>query len=456
MSETQPVIEVKKAPPPLKNFEVDESNLSPENKQIFNIFKKAAEEFVNVYDIQKKLPFYPPETDISNQEIRDAAQDNPDILSHYNIVIKDEEGLSTLPYEVVYAEELAPVIDALRAAAEITSNPQQKKYLEAKAQALLTGNYEAAEEAWLEMDEEPVVDLAIGYYEKYMDDRLGMKFAAMAWVGIKDVDKTSEAQEISDKYVSAYGRSDLRIRSRVENTAMLSGFIATAAGLPSATSLPNQKEWRDRYGTKIIFFETVNKESTEKQIPIVRSIYDGASDYSDEEIKNVMQKLLVAHESFHPAIRFEGDEERLGREYTYVNELLPDLLARKISAGLTDIMSEKELRLAAPLLVSKALAGQARGAPDHHPYIQGWATALNYLIENGSIDIQDRKIVINSQEKVMEGISELSNRLEDIAKQGTEQEVKEIKEKYADASVFDRFKLHPNIEDFEDFTFDLE
>ena len=260
----------------------------------------------------------------------------------------------------------------------------------------------------------------------------------MGWVGIKDQEKTDIAQKVADTYLSAYGRPDVRVRTRVENTTMLSGLIAH--GMPAATSLPNQSEWRDEFGSRIIFFENINRAFMEKQIPILRKVYDGASEYTDDEINQVAHKLVVAHEAFHPVTRYDNDQERLGSQYTYVNELLPDLLARKVSADLVgSLISQKELKIALPLIVSKALTRLADGAKLDDPYMEGWATALNYMIENQAATIEDGKLKLGTDDKLAESFANLTNIFEEIAKHGQESEVLEIKQKYADTSMFAKF-----------------
>ncbi len=149
--------------------------------------------------------------------------------------------------------------------------------------------------------------------------------------------------------------------------------------------------------------------------------------------------MLAAHESFHPVIRHEGDDERLGNEFTFVNELLCDLLARKVSADVSDLMTEKELRLAAPLLVSKALTLRNMGMPEDNPYMQGWTTALNYMISEGGVKIVDGKIQQGSNELVQEKIALLTKMFEDITKDGTSDDAKKIKDEYNKPEIYSQF-----------------
>jgi len=424
--------------PHVKKLDVDSTPLNNEEKIVFDHYKNAVLVFSQVFDAQLKMGFYP---EVDDELIRSAAEKDSRILDHYSVVTKGVDGVITsIPYSIAYADAAQGAIRSLRSAIDSTTDPEQKKYLEVRARVLLTGEYKDAEKLWIQREKEPLVDIAIGFYEIYLDNRFNTKYAAMAWTGIKDVEKTDTAQQLADRYLESYPYQGKRVKTRVEKVALLSGLIADAPAIPSATSLPNQKEWRDEIGTKIIFFENVFEKAYEDSIPLFRKLTDEARDFTDDEIKELGFKMLVAHESFHPAIRRENDSHRLGSEFTFVQELLCDILAQKISWDLSgDLVTEKELKIALPLLVTKALNLKNKGMPLNNPYMKGWATALNFMIENGGVKVEGGKLKMGSDEDTRRGIQMLTAKLEDIAKDGTEQDAVDLQEKYANTVVFDQF-----------------
>jgi hypothetical protein len=397
-------------------------------KEMYGHLFEATTSWGGAHKNQIKDPYYP--EDATDEEIILAAEQNPDIFNPYTKVRKIDGRISAQAYHEIDAEVATKTAVSLKKAAELSSDPKYKNYLLTLAEAVVNGNYKEAEKARAEVEEEPLFDITLGYYERYMD----------AWLGINEIDKTNLAQGISDKYLDTQGWKGAKVRTRVDQIALLSGFIAAIPSPPSATSLPNQKEWREEFGTRITFFENSFEKSISDVIPTLRGIDNESKEYTDDEIRQISFKLLAAHESFHPVIRYNSDETRLGNEFTYVNEILCDLLSQKVSADLIGtLITEKEMRLAVPLLISKAIALKNNGMPQENGYMLGWTTVINYLVENGSIKIEYGKIKQISHQSVREGIEDLTIKFQQIAKDGTGSDAQDLKEKYNKSEIYDHF-----------------
>ena len=84
------------------------------------------------------------------------------------------EKLTTVPYHEAYAEWLRPMAEDLRAAAKLSDDPAFAKFLNLRADALLSDDYYASDIAWLDL-KGPKVDVIFAPYETYLDGLLGVK-----------------------------------------------------------------------------------------------------------------------------------------------------------------------------------------------------------------------------------------------------------------------------------------
>ncbi|HEX9727319.1 MAG TPA: hypothetical protein VGA37_02295 [Gemmatimonadales bacterium] len=117
----------------------------------------------------------------------DAHPDQADALrSLYTLVRRDgAAGLSATPYHVAFAAQHEAAAAKLREAAALADNPALRRYLELRADALLSDDYRASDMAWLDMKDN-TIDIVIGPIETYEDQLMGLKAAHEAYVLIKD------------------------------------------------------------------------------------------------------------------------------------------------------------------------------------------------------------------------------------------------------------------------------
>jgi hypothetical protein len=132
--------------------------------------------------------FYP--SDMTKEEFETAAAESPEraeeLKSLYTIVRRGEAGkLMTTPYHEAFAADLATAAGKLREAAALADDPGLKRYLELRAEALVTDDYQPSDLAWLDMKDN-TVDIVIGPIETYEDQLFGYKAAFEAYVLIKD------------------------------------------------------------------------------------------------------------------------------------------------------------------------------------------------------------------------------------------------------------------------------
>lgn len=132
--------------------------------------------------------FYP--ADITKEEFDAAVAEGgaraDSLRSLYTLVRRDSAGrLFAVPYHEAFAEQHNLAAQKLREAAAIAEEPQLKRYLELRAEALLTGDYRASDLAWMDMKENGL-DVIIGPIENYEDQLYGQKAAHETFVLVKD------------------------------------------------------------------------------------------------------------------------------------------------------------------------------------------------------------------------------------------------------------------------------
>ncbi len=126
--------------------------------------------------------FYP--VDMTKEEFE--AWDEPTKNSLYTIVTRDSLGqLRSVPYHIAFATEIKEAADYLRQAAALADEPGLKKYLELRADALLSDDYYASDMAWMEMKNN-IIDFVVGPIESYEDQLFGYKASHEAYILVKD------------------------------------------------------------------------------------------------------------------------------------------------------------------------------------------------------------------------------------------------------------------------------
>ena len=126
--------------------------------------------------------FYP--ADMSKEEFEAWQQDGKDGL--YSIVQRDDVGgLVLVPYTQAFSSQINAVADLLIQASALADDEEFASYLQLRAEALKTGDYQASDMAWMDMKNNPV-ELVIGPIETYQDALYGYRAAFETFVLIKD------------------------------------------------------------------------------------------------------------------------------------------------------------------------------------------------------------------------------------------------------------------------------
>lgn len=126
--------------------------------------------------------FYP--ADMSKEEFE--AWDQPGKTNQYSVVRRDEHGeLFLIPYHELFAAQLEQAAVLLREASDLAEHAGFAGYLRLRADALLSGEYQPSDMAWMDMKGNPV-DLVFGPIENYQDGLFNYRSAFESFVLVND------------------------------------------------------------------------------------------------------------------------------------------------------------------------------------------------------------------------------------------------------------------------------
>ena len=137
--------------------------------------------------------FYP--ADMTREEFE--AWDEPTKTSLYTLIRRDDEGnLIAIPYSVAYKEQHEKASALMLEAAALAEDKGLKNYLKARAEALLTDEYQPSDFAWMAMKESNI-DFIVGPIENYEDRLFGYKAAHEAFILVKDLEWSAQLEKFN-------------------------------------------------------------------------------------------------------------------------------------------------------------------------------------------------------------------------------------------------------------------
>jgi len=130
----------------------------------------------------KGANYYP--ADITKDEFEKSTDKNKTSL--YTFIRRNKDGkLTSIPYHIQFESQVKEVAQLLKEAAKLADDAGLKNYLNLRAEAFLTDNYQPSDFAWMDMKNN-TLDIVIGPIETYEDQLFGYKASHEAYVLIKD------------------------------------------------------------------------------------------------------------------------------------------------------------------------------------------------------------------------------------------------------------------------------
>jgi hypothetical protein len=108
------------------------------------------------------------------------------LRSLYTLVRRDSSGaLTAVPYHLAFAAQVERAAAKLREASALAEDQGLKRYLELRARALETDEFQESDLAWMDMKNN-TIEVVIGPIETYEDQLFGYKAANETYVLVKD------------------------------------------------------------------------------------------------------------------------------------------------------------------------------------------------------------------------------------------------------------------------------
>jgi len=244
--------------------------------------------------------FYP--ADITKEELNNA--DVKDKTGLYSLIKRDELGnLYSTPYSEEYAVELAQAAELLRDASKLADDKEFANYLNLRADAIQSDDFQASDFAWMDMKNNPI-DVVIGPIENYEDQLFGYRAAYESYVLIKDL-KWSERLAKFAAFLPEL-QKDLPVDSKYKqevpgSDADLNAYdVVYYAGHSNAGSktiainLPNDEQVQLEKGTRRLQLKNAMRAKFDKiLVPIAEQLI------VPEQRKHITFDAFFANTMFH-------------------------------------------------------------------------------------------------------------------------------------------------------------
>lgn len=385
--------------------------------------------------------FYPP--DMTKEELESSTVKDKKGL--YSVIRRDSSGkLYSIPYHIFFKDGLKKASDLLKNAAAVSDEPELKKYLGLRAEALITDNYTSSDYAWMDMKDNGL-DIIIGPIENYEDALFNSRAAFESYVLVKDRDWSKRLE----KYVGMMPELqkglpvDVKYKNETPGTeSQLAAFDVVyyagdgnAGGKTIAVNLPNDEEIQKKKGTRRSQLKNAMRAKFEKiMIPISEELIDPA------------QQEHLSFDAFFANVMFHEVAHGLGIKSTitgkgYVREALQEQ-SSWLEEGKADILG---LYMVSSLLKKGELEGDIRdyyttfmagilrsvrfGASESH----GKANMLcfNFFNEKGAFERTSEGRYKVDFEKFEDAMNELSSKILTLQGDGNKSAVEKVQKEMA-------------------------
>jgi hypothetical protein len=349
------------------------------------------------------------------------------LRSLYTLVRRDSSGaLVAIPYHVAFAEQTKIAADKLRAAAKLAQEPGLRRYLEARAQALLTDDYRASDIAWLDMKDN-TIDVVIGPIETYEDQLFGYKSAHESYVLIKDKEWSERLSRyaaflpalqkglpVPDEYKQEKPGTDSDLNAY--NAVYYAGQ-ANAGAKTIAINLPNDEQVQLQKGTRRLQLENVMRAKFDKiLVPVAQVLVDSA------QLKQIDFNAFFENTMFHEVAHGLGIKNTINGKGTVrtalkerasaLEEEKADILGLHMVQALSDggNLDDEDVSHNYVTFLASLFRSVRFGAADAHGRAN--IASFNYLAQSGAFTRDDAtgRYSVN-EEKFRDGINSLAEKI---------------------------------------------
>lgn len=381
--------------------------------------------------------FYP--ADMSREEF-DSLK-NPDKSSQYTLIRRNEDGtLRVVWYHDAYASKIKKAAGLLKQASVLAEDEGLKKYLDLRADALLTDKYQESDFAWMDM-KNSAIDFVVGPIENYEDALFGTKASQEAYVLIKDVEWSNRLAHfaallpdlqkelpVEQKYKNEVPGSDADLNAY--DVVYYQGDC-NAGGKTIAINLPNDEEVQLKKGSRKLQLKNAMKAKFDQiVVPISTILID------ESQRKYIKFDAFFGNTMFHEVAHGLGIKntldgkgtvrEALKEQYSTIEECKADILGLFLVTKLYEMGELKEGEVMDNYVTF--MAGIFRsvrfGASEAH----GKANMLTFahFSENGAFTRQENGTYFVNFEKMKLAVESLGGMILTLQGDGAYAKVKEL------------------------------
>ena len=279
--------------------------------------------------------------DMSKEEFETAVKHDPTLSSLYTVVVRDaDEKLKSVPYHVAFEDQMKRASASLQAAAKLAEEPGLKNYLDLRSQALVTGEYQESDLAWMDMKDNRL-DIVVGPIETYEDQLFGYKAGAEAYVLVKDMEWSDRLSRYASLLPMLQRGLPVPERYKQETPGTDSDLNAydviyyagdsNAGSKTIAINLPNDEEVQLSRGTRRLQLKNSMRAKFDKiLVPIANLLIDS------EQRSHVTFDAFFANTMFHEVAHGLGIKNTLDGSSTVRNALKEH--ASALEEGKADIL----------------------------------------------------------------------------------------------------------------------
>jgi hypothetical protein len=259
----------------------------------------------------------------------------------YTLVRRGSDGsLAAVPYSEAFAAELQIAAEKLREAAALAPQRSLRRYLELRAEALLTDDYQASDMAWMDMKDN-TIEVVVGPIETYEDQLFGYKAAFETFVLVKDLEWSSRLARFA-QYLPDLQRglpvADIYKREMPGSDADLNAYDvvyvsgdANAGSKTIAINLPNDETVQLEKGARRLQLKNAMRAKFDRiMLPIADVLI------AEDQRQHVTFDAFFGNTMFHEVAHGLGIKNTINEQGT-VRQALRDL-ASAMEEGKADIL----------------------------------------------------------------------------------------------------------------------
>jgi hypothetical protein len=354
--------------------------------------------------------FYP--ENLTKEEFERYLTDHPEVKEEFqkvNTIIKREgDKLVAVAFEKIYQSELTKAAKALKEASELTKNANFKKYLKLRADALLSGNFQASDFAWIDV-RDGFLDIVIGPIEVYDDSLIGLKASYEAMVLVRDVPASEKLKVFEEQMPNLQQNlpvsSELATKEKPTATPISIFDVAFAAGAGNAgvktvaASLPNDEVVIKEKGAKKLFYKNIMLAKFQKTLlPIAKEMVDPKliPFVTEEAFFNNVLGHELAHTLGLKFVRNQGKDTdtairiALKETYSSIEEAKADIVGIYAVTYLTKkgILTPQQEKQSFATYLAGTFRSIRFGSGDDHAKAN--IIQFNYMRERGAITYDEK------------------------------------------------------------------